>query len=307
MTKEQKRYNQITMQKRGFILPLVIIIVATFIVGAGAFYLGKKSPGSTATNPVVTSQNSPAPSLTPDETASWKTYSSDLFTLKYPPKYYISESLNAVSFDTSGQGNQFASIKVDTRIPNISADEAGKLTNSTKKQLSNGYEISGSYGAFYSSYVIYNSNNPQIVLSISSLDKTVLEEIAPSVIDNFRVNNPPSPNTNNQQFKHYSNEDLDFSVDYPRNSFVLEGPESVVFVNSTYDFGGIDGIIRNGGFVKISAKDDSQRVQQLGREFEIVKKNNKVFTIERDYANKDKQEIIDIYNKIKPAFSSPAI
>jgi hypothetical protein len=49
--------------RKGFILPLVIVIVALVAV-AGAFYLAKKSSGPTATNPVVQQEAQPSSSPT---------------------------------------------------------------------------------------------------------------------------------------------------------------------------------------------------------------------------------------------------
>lgn len=79
------------MQKRGFIGPALIIAVAIVLIGAGilgAFYIGKKSPGPTATNPVV--QASP----TLDVTANWKTYSGSSidFAFKYPENFQITSA-----------------------------------------------------------------------------------------------------------------------------------------------------------------------------------------------------------------------
>ncbi|MDO8487212.1 MAG: hypothetical protein Q7S45_02890 [Candidatus Curtissbacteria bacterium] len=75
------------MQKRGIILPLILIaILAIAGLIALGISIGKKSSGPTATNPVVTVQASPVPSPSPDETANWKTYTNNLvkFSLKLP-------------------------------------------------------------------------------------------------------------------------------------------------------------------------------------------------------------------------------
>ncbi|MFI5205523.1 MAG: hypothetical protein ACHQVK_01145 [Candidatus Paceibacterales bacterium] len=81
------------MSKRGFIGPLVIVLVGLLsiagLIGLG-MYLGKKSSGPTATNPVVTVQSSPAPSPSPtsSETANWKTFKSNNYEISYPLDKY---------------------------------------------------------------------------------------------------------------------------------------------------------------------------------------------------------------------------
>ena len=79
------------MQKRGFIGPAVVVLVAILsiagLIGLG-IYIGKKSSGPTATNPVVTQTASPSPA---DETTNWKTYkdANDGYSIKYPSDFTI--------------------------------------------------------------------------------------------------------------------------------------------------------------------------------------------------------------------------
>ncbi|MDO8487213.1 MAG: hypothetical protein Q7S45_02895 [Candidatus Curtissbacteria bacterium] len=82
------------MSKHGFVGPAVVILVALISIAgliALGIYIGKKSSGPKATNPVVTVQTSPVPSS--DETENWKTYTmKDVkITFKYPPDWKMSE------------------------------------------------------------------------------------------------------------------------------------------------------------------------------------------------------------------------
>ena len=82
--------------KRGIIGPALVIAVAVVLIAGGlfgAFYLGKKSSGPTAINPVVTqTQASPIPSPTTDLTANWQTYKADIFEVKYPLNWYLNKA-----------------------------------------------------------------------------------------------------------------------------------------------------------------------------------------------------------------------
>lgn len=78
--------------KKGFVLPLIIIIVVAITV-VGVFYLGKKSLTS-----ILNQTTQPQASPTPDPTASWKTYQgetaythdgSSMFTIKYPADWTL--------------------------------------------------------------------------------------------------------------------------------------------------------------------------------------------------------------------------
>ncbi|MBI3103621.1 hypothetical protein HYZ05_01650 [Candidatus Daviesbacteria bacterium] len=69
---------------------LVYILVGVLIIGVvagGAYYLGRQTTTKPTPAPVVTSQTpQPTPSPSPDETANWKTYTSNKFSfsIKYP-------------------------------------------------------------------------------------------------------------------------------------------------------------------------------------------------------------------------------
>lgn len=113
-------YNQVTMQKRGFIGPAVVILVAILsiagLIGLG-MYIGKKSSGSTATNPVVTA--SPTVSVDP-ATANWKTYTNtaDNYTIKYLSSWNFVELMgtNGHKRVAFGQGVTNTSEDRNTRL-----------------------------------------------------------------------------------------------------------------------------------------------------------------------------------------------
>lgn len=79
------------------IIGLVILIL---LVGVGAYYLGtnknKSVPQTVYTQPTSSPSHSvsPTPSPTPiDETANWKTYSSNGYLIKYPPTWSINHGV----------------------------------------------------------------------------------------------------------------------------------------------------------------------------------------------------------------------
>ena len=95
--------------QKGFILPIVGIIILILVVGAGVYYLGTKNSKRGQTQPVTTSQDNPQPTqsvdeaptatnsqpiLTPspkNETTNWHTHTNTLMGYKilYPPTWEV--------------------------------------------------------------------------------------------------------------------------------------------------------------------------------------------------------------------------
>lgn len=91
----QANKNQISNQN-GNILIVIGIIILFLIIAGGAYYFGKsKALKFESQNPTVSQTSSVAPisSSTPDETASWKTYTNTLnnFEINYPTEASLKE------------------------------------------------------------------------------------------------------------------------------------------------------------------------------------------------------------------------
>ena len=80
--------------QKGFIVPLVIAIVAVLVVGGGIYY----SKNKTETSQLTDSSNDNSSVLTQDvfnETSGWKTHTNTTigFSFKYPSNLYIQDDL----------------------------------------------------------------------------------------------------------------------------------------------------------------------------------------------------------------------
>lgn len=73
------------MSKKTAII-LLLIIAAAFIVPAVGYLLGSNK---TSTKTVTQLTPTPTPSPTPDPTASWKTYITEVYSIKYPMEYHL--------------------------------------------------------------------------------------------------------------------------------------------------------------------------------------------------------------------------
>ncbi|MEK7576677.1 MAG: hypothetical protein AAB482_03195, partial [Patescibacteria group bacterium] len=74
-----------TSPQKGSVMTILLVIALIVAVGFGAFYYAKNGqtqlPNFNSTN----SGKTPAPTATPDETASWKTYTfNNEFSFKHP-------------------------------------------------------------------------------------------------------------------------------------------------------------------------------------------------------------------------------
>lgn len=79
---------------------IILLVILVIIAVAGAFYFGKKSGNVTYSptpNPVSYSP-SPIPSPTPDQTANWKIYNEQYFSLKLPIGWNQSTNKNPIQF-----------------------------------------------------------------------------------------------------------------------------------------------------------------------------------------------------------------
>ncbi len=173
------------MQKRGFIGPAVVILLVVLLSIAGLIglgvYISKKSPGPTATNPVVTQTPT-------NETASWKTYSaSELdqsqgfnYSIKYPPNWFA---------NTTGGGSGAANVLLSPvqqssvsmispciRVVNFTWP-AKKTTNDTLQDVSNGANSGQTYDANHNLVAITTDiSTENITLNgVMGIKKTIKE------------------------------------------------------------------------------------------------------------------------------------
>lgn len=85
------------MHQRGQILVWIIVGLLTITGVAGAaYYLGKSQNPVTYQTTLPTHTPSSSPSATPDETANWKTYKSDKFSISYPADWSVDASKEPV-------------------------------------------------------------------------------------------------------------------------------------------------------------------------------------------------------------------
>lgn len=81
------------MREKGFVLSLVLVILALGVIAGGVAIFQLKSKLTPQPQPPQAAVSSPIQATSPaqkDETANWKTYVSpnNVFTLKYPPQLY---------------------------------------------------------------------------------------------------------------------------------------------------------------------------------------------------------------------------
>lgn len=81
-------------KQNGFAGILVLVVVAIAAVAGGMYYFGIQKGGSS-------SSFSPSPSAISDETANWKTYTGNGYSLKVPSGYIIEEKQDLVMFQES--------------------------------------------------------------------------------------------------------------------------------------------------------------------------------------------------------------
>lgn len=91
-----------------------------------------------------------------DETANWKTYTSEKFSYKYPANYFVKESVKGMIVIVANEDTpiQNAEISIDIRLINF-YDNFDKAVNHTKEgltdpkieEINNGVKISGKVGS----------------------------------------------------------------------------------------------------------------------------------------------------------------
>lgn len=88
------------MKQKGFLLPIIGVVLLLVIIGAGAYYLGISKSSDNPTTENVTSTLSTQPTSAPnDETEKWNTYKNPegYFTVKYPPTLLSKEEKAGVN------------------------------------------------------------------------------------------------------------------------------------------------------------------------------------------------------------------
>lgn len=83
------------VKQKGFLLPIIGVVLLLIIVGAGAYYLGISKPSNNPTPENATSTLSAQPTSAPnDETEKWNTYKNPegYFTVKYPSTFLSKEN-----------------------------------------------------------------------------------------------------------------------------------------------------------------------------------------------------------------------
>lgn len=85
------------MNQKGFANIILVLVIVALVGVVGYFVLVKKSePVAQRTTPISTQTKTPASTPTPkDETANWKTYTSDKdhFSFKYPPNWSLNKEI----------------------------------------------------------------------------------------------------------------------------------------------------------------------------------------------------------------------
>ncbi len=153
-------------KQKGF-APILILVGILMLLGAagGAYYLGRQtSLSSHQQNLIITSdsysQASPSASVSPspaDETASWKIYTSQRLSFKYPAIYTVKENDPNFFVLLSNPANpQSVEISIDARLSNSYVDYAQAvvstkqgLTDAKTEDISDGVKISGKVGPGY--------------------------------------------------------------------------------------------------------------------------------------------------------------
>ncbi|GEM_PF-4592968 len=152
----QQNIPEYPVKQKGFLLPVVGIILFLVIVGAGAYYLGITKPSipSMLEKTALTPQSSPttnaaspiaSPSQSIDQTASWKTYDNQnqkgvAFSIKYPSDKKVDINATDPYIGFCNLGTSLVSIDLynpDQQIPSrgLGTDFRGFLSTTVTMQL----------------------------------------------------------------------------------------------------------------------------------------------------------------------------
>lgn len=128
------------MMQKGFgVVYILVGVLILAVVAGGAYYLSRSIFPKSSPNPVITSQTpQPTPTLSPDQTANWKTYTNPnfKFLIKYPLDWQVSQvkesaEIFIVGFGQIGikdyKGDPFSIVDLV-----VKADSESKITNLEK-------------------------------------------------------------------------------------------------------------------------------------------------------------------------------
>ncbi len=199
------------MSQKGYILPILAVVVLILLLGSGAFYFGTKyqitpkDSGQTikevfiSNSPNSTAQT-PSPNTTvPDETANWKEFTTPTFSFKHPSEYVIKEAVK--NFFTISPNEEIppqnADISVDARlIGNFSNYETAVakiqegLTNKTVENYKNGTRVTGlieegTAGGRYIDVTIFKYGTAAI--EIEYINGNIPKEIYNKILASFSI------------------------------------------------------------------------------------------------------------------------
>ena len=135
---KNNQYIQQAQYKKGFIVPILIAIIALLVAGGGAYiYQNKKTevPAvvDTTTQQLNQIQQQTKSSQTDTSTLNWETYSNADFSLKYPATWYLNSSspgfINITNYDSSVIPGSDAPISSENIWINVSSYPPGKYNN----------------------------------------------------------------------------------------------------------------------------------------------------------------------------------
>ncbi|MES3006108.1 MAG: hypothetical protein V4664_04140 [Patescibacteria group bacterium] len=215
--------------QKGFVIPLVIAIVALFFISGGAYvYLNKTSNNPSLDqndNNLTAVQKSESTAGTTTDRVSWKVYSnmSYGFQLTYPENWKINDQ----SF--TYQGNKKALIEIEGPVRNV---QSYNLTN-VRLSLSVSFE-DGIKKLGYIGLVKVKMPGDQAVtrVELSSLDLIAADgedyNIATKIFDSVKL-----ISTETSASKIYTNEKYGFSIEHPSETQIsdtdISGGRSISF------------------------------------------------------------------------------
>lgn len=97
------------VKQKGFLLPIIGIILFVFVVGAGAYYLGISKSSNLASINNTNTTPGISPTSVANENANWKTFNSEQggFTVKYPSDWEA-KMFEEIKYDTNRSESGFS-------------------------------------------------------------------------------------------------------------------------------------------------------------------------------------------------------